>query len=214
MLLLSFSRIAQHVFILNMLLTIVQVECIFSSSAAAKARGRSQSMRTIVRKTEFDSNPQPASSASSSASLVDTKLKPNVHPSSSSSTSTADKQKNFKLCEHDCLKEVEIQPIVAEETISGRRLSGISLSEVSAGTNSGGHLNPARHGVRARIRNILHRYGAAAAVGSAIGASGFYVGRNFSNQISDLLKNNTEKYFSSTPYTVTIADQDEIVNQL
>lgn len=91
-----------------MLLTNIQIECIFSSSAASKARGRSQSMRTAVRTTEFNSNPQSASS--STGSLVDTIRRPvastsKAMPSSSSATSTADKRIKLIPCELNCFEE-------------------------------------------------------------------------------------------------------------
>lgn len=234
MLLLSLSRIVQDVFILNMLLTNIQIECIFSSSAASRARGRSQSMRAIVRTTEFNSNSQFSSPSSSTGSLVNTKPIPvasssKVLPSSSSATSTADKQIKLIPCERNCFEEVDLKPLVAKETIQMNSISGISLREASEATNSDGYLNPAIHGVRARIRNILRRY-SAPAVGSAIGLGGFYVGRNF-DQISQLLNNNnTEKYFSApnlttttTPFVLSITkqhtrnslnDDDEIIDPL
>lgn len=46
---------------------------------------------------------------------------------------------------------------------------GINLQEAMIGTHSGGRINPARDGVRARTRNILRRYGFPVGVGVVVG---------------------------------------------
>lgn len=215
------SRIVQHVVILSML-TYIQVECIYSSSAVSKARGRSrsQSMRSFVHKKEFNLNTQSASASSSSASsttsLANQKLKPiQITPKVQPSTSTAEKQKSIKSCNHDCFKSVNLQPIVAEISSPVRSFSGISLHEAMQSTHSGGQIIPSRDGMRARIRKILKHHSVPVGVGMVFGSA---IAVGALEEVSIRKKNlySTTNNTSTTTTTTTTMQpfDDEIKNQI
>lgn len=220
------SRIVQHVVILSVL-TCIQVECIFSSSGVLKARGRSrsQSMRPFVHKKEFNLNTRAAStssssSASSATSLADQKVKPiQITSKVQPSTSTVEKQKSKKSCNHDCFKDVNLQPIVAEVSSPVRSFSGISLHEAMQSTHSGGQINPSRDGMRARIRKILKQHSVPVGVGMIFGSA---IGVGTLEEVSNRKKNlsSTSNDISTTTSTTIITTStmqpvdDEIKNQI
>lgn len=182
------------------------VESFFSM---AKAR-RSQSMRTYTR-ANVESNLLNRSSRSGSSSSPSgskaTLVRPKTNPIASTSNQKAtDTELQSKSSIDQNLKEIEIQPLVDSDTLHIRAASQLSLREASIGTHSGGSLNPARDGVRARVQNILQRNGAsvavAAAVGTGIGVGGFYIGKNLTPKTQrkpEHFNKIIDEYISSTP---------------
>lgn len=186
-------------FVILNLLTIYPAE---SALSMAKTR-RTQSMSEYTRHTE--SNPIPSTSQQQSkSSLVNVKSKPAVSSSNQS------------------LKEIELRPLIDEETLHVRAASALSLRSASLGTHSGGHINPARDGVKARIRNILQRYVAPVAIGSAIGGVGTYVGINSikseNKNCSNIASTPTPTPITNTTETTDSAqdddDDDDIINRV
>lgn len=151
------SCIVQKVVIITILLTLiqVQVESTFSSTAA-KVR-RTQSMRVVKTRPVSQSTSSTSSTASHN---VESESKPLA--STSSFQPEIDQQR---------LQEIDLKPMVEEESKHVRFIGSASLLDPMVGTHSE-HLDPARDGVFARMRNRMLRYGSAAAIGSAIGAGG------------------------------------------
>lgn len=82
------------------------------------------------------------------------------------------------------------------------------MNEASISTQSDGFIIPSRDGVYARVRNAILRYGASAAIGTAIGVAGVVVDQRFihnnSSEIPLHPKNVTSKHL----------DVDGIINAL
>lgn len=206
MMLLLSSHIVQFVFIFKMLSTIDPVEPVFPSLAKSTTR-RTQSMNTFSRNIELnqiiDSQAASTSGTSSSSRSSPVKAKSNTP------TSIAN--------EGDSFKEIEVRPLIEEmdrESLHRLSVAQLGASEASLATN--GPINPARDGVRARVRKFLQRHGVPVAVGSVVGAGvgGFYVGTNWINN------NNTSSNLSTTTTTSTtkkvrvIDKEDDITNPM
>lgn len=144
-----------------------------STLSMAKTR-RTQSMGEYTRHIEFDP----------------------ISPSAS----TSQQPKPSPVKSNHSLKEIELRPLMDEETLHFRAASALSLQEASLGTHSGGRINPARDGVKARIRKILQRYAAPVAIGSTIGGVGTYVGTNL---IKSESKNRTNIHSTQASITTT-----------
>lgn len=161
-----------------------EINHVRSTLPAAKIR-RTQSMR--VQRTR----PSSSSSSSSSAGshLVESELKPLA------STST--------------FQEIDIKPIVEEKPRRVRFGSSSSLIDPMAVTQSE-HLDPARDGAFARIRNAMVRYGAAAGIGSVIGAGGFAV-----KQILFQKNNSTQlNFMNMSQNSNNQTDDDALINSM
>lgn len=125
------------------------------TSSIAKTR-RTQSMRSPTsHKNGNNLQAQSGSSLSSTASLTELKA-----TDSQPSTSNARRIDSMNF------REIDLQPH------TNRLHTQVDLHDASAVTHNSGNINPARDGVYARVRNAMLRYGAAAAIGSAIGATG------------------------------------------
>lgn len=215
MLLLS-THIVQYIFILNLLTTFSHVELVFSSSGLVRSPARrTQSMKTYSHITELNQkiDSQVASTSSSSSS-------------SSRSTQVNAKSKPLQTTtnEGESFKEIEIRPLIEEmDRESLHRLSVAQLSAGEASLATNGPINPARDGVRARVRKILQQNGVQVAVGSVIGAGGLYVGMNWfhnsntsSNQFLNSTINTTTTTTTSTTQKARVIDDDadDIINPL
>lgn len=106
-------------------------------------------------------------------------------PSTSSSFNGVEIRPNSQS-EHRPISESELytsfdserQPMI-ERAKHVRFMESIDLHDASRATHSNGNINPARDGVFARVRGTVLRFAAAAAVGTAIGATGAVITRNF-----------------------------------
>lgn len=176
-----------------MLLHVVQVESVFSSSA----RGRSQSMRGLIRRPQTNSYEQSArSSTSSSSASASTSTQVQNREAKPSTSAVA--KKTVRI-EEKGLENVDLQ--YEHEFMRN------ALQEATAGTNSP-QLNPARDGVYARLRKNLFRNGASFVVGLAAG-----VGFNFGSNLTQIFK--SDNFESTTAHTNnTSNNDDEIINKL
>lgn len=123
--LLSSKCIVQRIFILTVILTAIQVESIFSSSAAAKAR-RTRSLRAYGSKPELNHNSIPAST--SSTKFKDTESNPLT---SVTLLSPVGRQK----CVCECFNEANLRPAV-DGIMHVSTSSKISFSEAAAAKSS------------------------------------------------------------------------------
>lgn len=203
MLLFSFKTlcIIHFVFFLNILLSlIIEIEPMFSTSVASK--GRSQSMRPLVSRNKINTNTQPLRSASSSSSSASS-----LHSiPAETDTKTIHAGPSDLAVKKALSKAVSFQPEAVVEMDAAhpiRTASRISLQEATIGTHSE-HLNPARDGVYARVRNILQRYGVPIGVGVAVGVGtgvasvGAGVGYQIAKNILNNNKTSTTTVISTT----------------
>lgn len=155
---------------------------------SAKAR-RAQTTRLLTTRNNLDV--QRAGSTSSLNGAAD-------------SRSTASTASGGRI-DSTSFKEIDLQP--ADRARHSSLLQSIDLGEASMGVNTE-NFDPARDGVFARVRKAMLRYGAAAAIGSAVGVGGLEVKR----QLFPDSSNNTEKYQSVVENTTD--DSHGIFNPL
>lgn len=124
-------------------------------SPTSLSRGRSQSMSVLSHNTNLkpSTHTRPASTSSSS----------------SSNSVKSDKNVESKPIASTSFKEIDLHQPLLEKTKHVSFITDVNLREASEQTHSE-HLNPTRHGVRARIHRILLQYTAPVVVGTAIGA--------------------------------------------
>lgn len=100
---------------------------------------------------------EPIQSSSSSFNGVEPRTIPESEPRP---ISESELQRTF---------ESERQPMI-DRAKHVRFMETVDLHDASVGTHSDGHINPAQHGVYARVRSAVLRFGGAVAVGTAVGA--------------------------------------------
>lgn len=135
-----------------------------SSSSLATVR-RMQPMRTPAARSGS------VSSFSSSASETSSKQH-TIESEPIQSTSTGKRSKITEMVEED------LQPMIG----SPKHVSfmqTVDLCEASIATHSYGNIDPTRDGVFARVRSVVLRFGVAASIGTAVGAGGVVIGRQF-----------------------------------
>lgn len=118
-----------------------------------------QSETSFIQPNPFQ-NPNPI--ASTSAAFDGIELRP-LSTGAHRPIAEIERQSDLRL-----LFESERQPMI-ERTENVRFMESVDLGEASQATHTNGNINPTRDGVFARVRSAVLRYGAAAAVGSAIG---------------------------------------------
>lgn len=208
MLLISFAYIIQLVLILS---TNQVGSQIFSSSAAAKAR-RAQSMRPLTQMTEFSSSLQSAASSSSLATALaqqnmDVKTKPKAASSSPAiaevlPSTSKDQSKTIGPCASECLQEVDLRPLIEDR----RSSLHASFQAALQGTHSGGNLNPARHGVFARVRNALLQHSVSTAIGIGIGVGVSQLEQSFQNESTHFDVNATTSVSNTTNDSIILSN--------
>lgn len=75
-------------------------------------------------------------------------------------------------------KEVELHPIIAESKHVSF-MKSVDFNDASTATHTRGNINPARDGVRARMRSAVLRFGAAVVAGTAAGAGVALIDQQF-----------------------------------
>lgn len=202
MLLLSSKCFIQCILILNILLNTNGVESAFSSKAR-RTKSMVTKLHPISELNHITRTASPSSASSSSASLSSITSLNNEQKPIASTSSTMKKQEHNS--EH--FREIELIPIVEE---SARTALHASLLEATAATHRGAaYLNPARDGVRTRIRNAIRRYGLLTASGSALGIGGFLIGRHFNNNDNNNL---THSSIQPTTQPTTHRSTDSVKN--
>lgn len=174
-----------------------KTEASLSTTSIMKAR-RTQSMRPLTsHKVENNLNIQTRgeslSSSASDTSLIE--IKP-TDPQPLPSTSSQQQISTTRL------QEADFHPLIKKP----KHVSIVippNLNEASASTHSNGQINPARDGVYARVRNAFLQFGAAAVVGTAIGAGGAAIGQS-------LMQRNYSVALSNSTNTSALLSVDEI----
>lgn len=215
-------RIMQFVFFLNILLTLT-ISRVDSIGSFGRAKSPILLRASTLRRSQSNLSLQTTSSTSSIVSSRQQQIEMKSIPVASTSSVAAEvlpiEQGSLKVCEGDCFKKVNLQP-ESVPLIEARPMAsvfGINVREASEATNRNAPLDPNRDGVYMRIRQILRQYVAPAAVGSAIGAGGFYVGKNsktLSNITDYSFSTSTISYTTTIQYASDVKDDDEITNNL
>lgn len=114
-------------------------------------------------------------------------------------------------------KEVELRPMInSPKHVSF--MKAVDFSDASTSTHTHGNINPARDGARARMRNAVLRFGAAAVVGTAVGAgAAVAINQNLSGVAVAIhqnfsLKSTNESVMETTTLPITIASNEELNN--
>lgn len=146
-------------FLIVLIFQLIEINSMIPSAAVSRTRGLS--VQSLIRRTQSESNLRSSSTSSSSISTsqhehIIAKSKP---VTSSSAAATSVKEVSFQ---HE-------RAAVLNEIRRLRNFMEINLSEVMTGTHNA-HIDPVRDGVHGRMRQILLRNVAPAAVGSAVGS--------------------------------------------
>lgn len=150
-------------------------------------------------------------SESSGSSLTEQQTAADSQPIASTSTG--------KKIDSTDFNEVDLQPLVEKQKRTSF-INSVNLNEASVSTHSiNGNINPAIHGVYARVRSAMLRYGSAVAIGSAVGVGGLEVNKKFFpdynnnnniTQVNDTQVINIEKNQKSVNNVTP--DSDGIIN--
>lgn len=110
-------------------------------------------------------------------------------------------------------KEVELEPII-ESSKHVSFIKSVDLSDASTATHSHGNINPIRDGVFARVRSAVLRFGAAVVVGTAVGAGGAVIDRQFIHTNADEMPTVRATTQAATTWTTTEQIDDEMYNSI
>lgn len=161
---------------------------------------RTQSMRPLTsykRENNIHTKPLSNSRSSSASSLTEIKAT-DRQPIPSTSTG--------KRIDTASLQEVDHRPLL-EKTKHVGFVDLPNLNEASVSTHRNGDINPSRDGVYSRVRSAFLGFGAAVAVGSAIGVGGVVIDRHFIHNNNSATENiSVNKTFQQ------LFDDDEISN--
>lgn len=137
------------------------------------------------------------------------RTRPSSTSSSSSTASHIVESESKPLASTSAFSEIVIKPIVEEEPRHVRFGSSSSYIDPMAVTQ-GEHLDPARDGAFARIRNAVVRYGSAVGIGAAVSAGGFAV-----KQILFQNNNSTQTNFMNMSQNLSEqTDNDVVINSI
>lgn len=182
---------------------IIQVDSQLPSSAVISAR-RSQSMSMLSIRPKITPNVKSETFASTSTGQTSVKK---TDPKDIPSTSE--------------FEEIDLQsPIKEAKQANQVKISPVDLTEASMGTHNGIHLNPARDGINARIRQYGSSAATAAAAASVVAIGGIAGGIAIERSMTPKNTNNAFTSASLISYNTNITqtlnnlfdDSDEIVN--
>lgn len=183
-----------------------QVEGTLSSMAKTR---RTQSMRPLASHKTNGNNLETHSQSGSQSSFSSASTATELHAPAVGSQPIASTSIGKQFASTS-FKEVDLRPLT-DNLQHTRQLSSISLHDASIATHSdGGNIDPTRHGVFARVRSTMQRYGSAVVIGAAVGVGGIEAYNHFFPGNNKTQVNNTQVISVNNK----AKDLDEIYNPL